>query len=241
MIDKLVNNVDVRGILLDRSGSVVQLSALDVGGPLRDDPLFGLKPGESYLGSCTCPDPQFIEVRRGVKDLLERKIDFFSTLYWSQATGMTNWYILAAFPRAYKDSQIVVLLIDISGGLKASAGLSAMMIGRGAAASGQVESIITNTIRRAISDTFAHSRDAASARSESKDHPDRVRLAKLSKTQHELVGLLANGLSNAEIAERRNVTVNTVKTQVADVIHKLGFSNRTQVALFAARNHCVAS
>lgn len=50
----------------------------------------------------------------------------------------------------------------------------------------------------------------------------------MSEREHEVLGLLAEGLSNQEIAERLFVSANTVKTHLARVYGKLEVSRRTQ-------------
>lgn len=60
--------------------------------------------------------------------------------------------------------------------------------------------------------------------------PDQVRLSELSITPRELeiLGLIAAGLSNREIAGRLCVSENTVKTHSSRLFDKLGASRRTQ-------------
>lgn len=48
-----------------------------------------------------------------------------------------------------------------------------------------------------------------------------------------IAGLLAQGLSNREIARRLSITERTARTHVSNVLSKLGLSSRTQVALWA--------
>lgn len=59
---------------------------------------------------------------------------------------------------------------------------------------------------------------------------DQARLSKLGITPRELeiLGLIAEGLSNREIAERLFVSENTVKTHSSRVFDKLGARRRTQ-------------
>jgi DNA-binding NarL/FixJ family response regulator len=57
--------------------------------------------------------------------------------------------------------------------------------------------------------------------------------AGLSQTEQEVLRLLARGLSNAEIAADRFVSVETVKTQVAGILTKLGVRDRTQAVIEA--------
>lgn len=55
----------------------------------------------------------------------------------------------------------------------------------------------------------------------------------LSEREREVLGLLAQGLSNREIGERLSITEKTVKSHVGGVLSKLGVTSRTQAALFA--------
>ena len=50
----------------------------------------------------------------------------------------------------------------------------------------------------------------------------------LTPREHEILGLIAEGLSNREIGERLFVSENTVKTHSARLFEKLGASRRTQ-------------
>ncbi len=50
----------------------------------------------------------------------------------------------------------------------------------------------------------------------------------ISKREHEVLELMAHGHSNQEIAEKLYVSVNTVKTHLANLFLKLEVSRRTQ-------------
>ena len=52
--------------------------------------------------------------------------------------------------------------------------------------------------------------------------------ARLTARQVEVLGLLADGLSNADIAERLVVSVRTAGNHVAAVLEKLGVHNRAE-------------
>jgi two-component system NarL family response regulator len=58
---------------------------------------------------------------------------------------------------------------------------------------------------------------------------------RLSDREREVLGLLAEGLRNREIAERLVISEATVKTHVRRVLEKLRFRNRSEAAAFAAR------
>jgi len=60
-------------------------------------------------------------------------------------------------------------------------------------------------------------------------------VAALSEREREVLRLLAQGMTNKEIAERIHYSVGTVKNVVAAIIDKLGVSDRTQAAVVAAR------
>jgi two-component system OmpR family sensor kinase len=56
----------------------------------------------------------------------------------------------------------------------------------------------------------------------------------LTARQQEVAGLIAEGLSNAEIAERLVVTTGTTGNHVEAILGRLGFKSRSQIAVWAA-------
>ncbi|MCS7283555.1 MAG: response regulator transcription factor [Anaerolineae bacterium] len=57
----------------------------------------------------------------------------------------------------------------------------------------------------------------------------------LSEREREVLALLAEGLSNEEIAGELNIAVNTVRNHVRNILEKLGVRNRVQAAVYAVR------
>src|SRR5919204_513862 len=63
----------------------------------------------------------------------------------------------------------------------------------------------------------------------------------LTKREREILALVAEGMSNREIADRLVLSPETVKSHVAAILEKLNVSDRTQAAIYAVRNGLVES
>jgi DNA-binding NarL/FixJ family response regulator len=64
--------------------------------------------------------------------------------------------------------------------------------------------------------------------------PDDVRM---TRREHEVIDLIAAGLSNREIAGRLNIATHTVKSHVRNVMEKLELHTRLQIAAYSHREH----
>ncbi len=61
------------------------------------------------------------------------------------------------------------------------------------------------------------------------------RLARLSEQERKILNLIAEGLTNRQIAERLFLAEKTVKNYVSNLLAKLGMERRTEAAVFATR------
>ncbi len=70
---------------------------------------------------------------------------------------------------------------------------------------------------------------------ENMSQPDSTLTEKLSERELEILRLIANGFSNAEIAQQLHLSDGTVRNYVSALFAKLGVSDRTQAAVLALR------
>src|SRR5215831_18747247 len=72
-------------------------------------------------------------------------------------------------------------------------------------------------------------------------HHDMASYAHLSEREREVLRLIAEGLSNADIAARLVLSEKTVKSHVRNILGKLHLADRTQVAIYAWREGLMGS
>jgi DNA-binding NarL/FixJ family response regulator len=61
----------------------------------------------------------------------------------------------------------------------------------------------------------------------------------LTEREREVLGLVAQGKANKEIARQLEISERTVRTHVSSILGKLGLASRTQAALYALREGLV--
>ena len=67
-------------------------------------------------------------------------------------------------------------------------------------------------------------------------HAGEADLAQLTERERDVLGLIARGFSNRQIADSLHITEGTVKGHVSNVLSKLHLQDRTQAALYAVRH-----
>lgn len=61
----------------------------------------------------------------------------------------------------------------------------------------------------------------------------------MTNREFEVLRLIADGLSNQEIADKLFITLKTVKTHVSNILSKLEVSDRTQATIYAFKHNII--
>jgi DNA-binding NarL/FixJ family response regulator len=94
------------------------------------------------------------------------------------------------------------------------------------------EALLSPSVTRRVVEVFA----SGSA----PDAPQAALLAELTGREREVAGLVAGGLSNADIAQRLVISPATARTHVSRAMIKLGARDRAQLVVFAYESGLVA-
>jgi DNA-binding NarL/FixJ family response regulator len=87
------------------------------------------------------------------------------------------------------------------------------------------EALLAPSVTRRLLDEFARRPQA--------DRPSPEALDDLTAREREVLGLVAQGMSNREIADHLFVSEGTVKTHIKRIFFKLGLRDRTQAVILA--------
>ena len=235
LIESFIRNISVSGALLDRRGHIIEVSD----GWRQFAEAANLKSenyaiGQDYLKHALFPDPSSVVILRGLKGLLNRDIDVFSTIYRCDTPTRPRWFALVGFSVSDgSEAAAAVLHVDISGFLHDKPAISASMIGVGAGAFDPVIEKVTRTVREAIAASAHHSHASSPGFG---DRREQNLIRSLTSHQLNLLAHLARGATNSEIAKVQNISIGSVKNQTTALLRKLGVANRTQAALLAVRN-----
>src|SRR5579875_1864872 len=94
------------------------------------------------------------------------------------------------------------------------------------------EAVVAPRVTRRLLEAYVHHLPSATA----PDPRCEERLEQLTARELEVLDLVAQGLSNAEIAERFVLSEATVKTHVGRILAKLELRDRVQIVVFAYEN-----
>jgi len=94
------------------------------------------------------------------------------------------------------------------------------------------ESLLAPSVTRRLIDTYV-------ARPRPSANIEHDRLDELTAREREVLGLIATGLTNAEIAEALHLSPLTAKTHVSRILMKLGARDRVQLVVIAYQNGIV--
>ena len=101
------------------------------------------------------------------------------------------------------------------------------------------DAVVSPRITRRLLEEYAHQLPDLSDGAKVGPGGEQLAVAGLTEREHEVLLLVAEGLSNAEIAERLYVSEATVKSHVGRLLAKLGLRDRVQAVVFAFQSGLV--
>jgi DNA-binding NarL/FixJ family response regulator len=102
------------------------------------------------------------------------------------------------------------------------------------------DAVVSPRITRRLLEEYAHTLPDLGPDANAGDGPtEDPGLASLTEREREVLLAVADGLSNAEIAERLYVSEATVKSHVGRLLAKLGVRDRVQAVVFAFQSGLV--
>lgn len=102
------------------------------------------------------------------------------------------------------------------------------------------DAVVSPRVTRRLLEEYAHTLpEATEGASAAEGTAEDPALASLTEREREVLLCVAEGLSNAEIAERLFVSEATVKSHVGHVLAKLGLRDRVQAVVFAFQSGLV--
>jgi DNA-binding NarL/FixJ family response regulator len=118
----------------------------------------------------------------------------------------------------------------LASALGASAAFEIVSVGASAAEVSSAADVIVN-----VRDATTSIRSNRSANAGAESLADVTAEPPLTNRERQVLGLLADGLGNKQIAARLGISANTVKTHLELLFDKLGVSSRTEAVATAAR------
>jgi DNA-binding CsgD family transcriptional regulator len=230
-VDSLLRSVTLTACLVDHDGQILEVSEASKSVVAANNSLLpDHEVGSNILRHWLSPDLESTILYRGLKKVLSREAPFFAALVPLRgADGGRQCMMMAALPVPNAQGRSAIFHLDMS---PLGMGISTPLLSRDIVE--QMREALTDVVHRSIRHEFLLLDDFRSDKSRNNSE-DLAKLRRLSARQMTLLSRLAEGASNAEIAQSLGMSLAAVKAQTTAIMRKLGFENRTQTALFAAK------
>ena len=200
-------------------------------------PKFGV--GANYLDYCTSDAPGSSNLVEELRALLETKVNVITRIYPCNTPTERRWFFLVGLPLSGDPHSGVALLhLNLTPflALSGTIGAACAEIGKRsridiAAVAKSVEGASLEALSSQVTKMLGLKPEKVHAEERAQRALD---LAGLSKRQLEILGLLAQGKTNSEIASALSRSPNTVKLHVSAILKHLNLKSRTQAALLAS-------
>lgn len=241
----------VSAVLLDPSGTIVGVNnAWKEFGRRNGLCLRNSGIGASYLTHCGAGRAGS-GVAKDLRELLAGRRDLVMHVYPCNSPGEERWFMMLAFPLSLSGpSGIAILHAEISSfvplpvvekqgkrraGQKGGADPSSIFAELAGTVEASVSLTLASQLQSMLKPPAAKRSKPKAQASEDKNAIDTFPRARLSKRQLEVLRLLGEGKTNAQIAKALFRSPHTIKLHVSAILRELNLKSRTQAALLASK------
>lgn len=204
-------------------------------------PNFGV--GQNYLHYCKSERPESLRLAKELRDLLAGKLDLLTRIYPCHSKTERRWFFLIGLPLSLRERSGAALLHvnltpffepAVAARHEAHHGHIGPTIGLDLVAR-SVENSSLEALSSQLTAMLTVGRQSPSDSSRRNDAERILAQACLSRRQLQILGLLAEGKTNTEIANALFRSPNTIKLHVSKILRQLNVKSRTQAALLASK------
>jgi DNA-binding CsgD family transcriptional regulator len=228
----------VNAVVLDRTGNIVGVNDAWKSFGKRNGlrlPRYGI--GTNYLAYCETEKRSAPGLAQDLRELLAGRRDMVTTIYPCHSPKLQRWFFLIGFPLSFNPVSGVAILHAELTKLLPLPGMPLTRKGKKDASSlmGQIADTVEASVSSSLTSQLVAMMQAPPKSAASSERGrERKSHLKLSKRQMQILELLGEGKTNAEIAEELFRSPHTIKLHVSAILKQLNVKSRTQAALIAS-------
>jgi DNA-binding CsgD family transcriptional regulator len=219
--------------MLDRTGSIVAVNNAWKEFARRN----GLRlahygVGANYLKYCA--QDSSVSLQNEIRDLLAGDSNLLTHIYPCNSPTERRWFFMIGLALGGRaQSGVALMHVNITSFLPESGPVDTKALATG------LERSSLHALSQQVIGMLADQAPKAPQRSEECEEEnieEVLDLAGLSRRQLEILGLLAEGKTNTEIAKELQRSPNTIREHVSAILRQLNLKSRTQAALLASKH-----